>query len=115
MIGLNKDFYHQTVSTKQVEDYISKKTNKDLSAFFNQYLRTNKVPVLEYIINDEFIQFRYTNIVLGFDMPIRVFINDKEEWLFPNREWQTHNFEEKGANLNFDNNFYIDYDGLPDD
>ena len=115
LTGLNKDFYHQTVSTKQVEDYISKKTNKDLSAFFNQYLRTNKVPVLEYIINDEFIQFRYTNIVLGFDMPIRVFINDKEEWLFPNREWQTHNFEEKGANLNFDNNFYIDYDGLPDD
>ena len=115
LTGLNKDFYHQTVSTKQVEDYISKKTNKDLSAFFNQYLRTNKVPVLEYIINDEFIQFRYTNIVLGFDMPIRVFINDREEWLFPNREWQTHNFEEKGANLNFDNNFYIDYEGLPDD
>lgn len=115
LTGLNKDFYHQTVSTKQVEDYISKKTNKDLSAFFNQYLRTNKVPVFEYIINDEFIQFRYTNVVLGFDMPIRVFINDQEKWLFPNREWQTHNFEEKGANLSFDYNFYIDYEGLPDD
>src|SRR5690606_8757454 len=27
--GLNKDFYHQTVTTKQIEDYISEKSGID--------------------------------------------------------------------------------------
>ena len=35
--GLNKDFYHQTVTSKQVEDYISQKSGKDLSKIFDQY------------------------------------------------------------------------------
>lgn len=115
LTGLNKEFYHQTVDTKQIENYLSKKTGKDLSAFFNQYLRTNKVPVLEYILNDEFVQFRYVNIIEGFDMPIRVFINEKQDWLFPNNDWTTHEFEEKDAHFVFDDNFYIQLEGLPDD
>ena len=45
--GLNKDFYHQTVTSKQVEDYIIQKSGKDLSKVFDQYLRTTQIPVLE--------------------------------------------------------------------
>jgi aminopeptidase N len=115
LTGLNKDFYHQTVTSKQVEDYLSKKTEKDLTAFFNQYLRTTKIPTLEYIQNDEGIQFRYINIVEDFDMPIRVFINEKEKWIFPSKDWNVFNFEEKDSNLSFDDNFYVQYEGLPDD
>ena len=37
--GLNSTFYHQTVTTKQIEDYLSEQTDIDLTAFFNQYLR----------------------------------------------------------------------------
>ena len=40
--GLNKEFYHKTVTTKQIEEYISQRTNKDLTAFFEQYLRTRQ-------------------------------------------------------------------------
>lgn len=109
LTGLNKDFYHQTVSSKQIEDYISKKTGKDLSAFFNQYLRTNKVPNLEYILSETELKFKYTNIVLGFDMPIRVFINDKEEWIFPNKNWNTFKSKEKISSFEFDKNFYISH------
>ncbi len=112
---LNQEFYHQTVTSQQIEDYMSKKTGKDLTAFFNQYLRTNKIPTLEYIQNDEFIQYRYTNIVENFDMPIRVFINEKEEWLFPSKEWNNLNFETEVTSFQFDPNFYIEYNGLPDD
>ncbi|MGB6269027.1 MAG: M1 family metallopeptidase, partial [Olleya sp.] len=48
--GLNSEFYHQTVNTKQIEDYIAKASNLELEGFFNQYLRTTKIPVLEYKI-----------------------------------------------------------------
>jgi aminopeptidase N len=111
LTGLNKEFYHQTVTSKQVEDYMSKKTEKDLSAFFNQYLRTTKIPKLEHSINDEEMQYRYVNVVKGFDMPIRIFVNEKEKWIFPTSEWKTENI---GGNIDFDPNFYVEYNAVPE-
>lgn len=106
--GLNKEFYHQTVSTKQVENYISKRTGKDLSAFFNQYLRTADIPVLEYKIVNDSITYRYKQIVEDFDMPIRVFVNEHEKWLFPNAEWKTESLETDSPVFKIDRNFYIE-------
>jgi aminopeptidase N len=40
--------YHQTVTTKQIEDYLSQEVGIDLSSFFNQYLRIPRIPTLEY-------------------------------------------------------------------
>jgi aminopeptidase N len=111
LIGLNKEFYHQTVTSKQVEDYMSKKTEKDLSAFFNQYLRTTKIPKLEHTINEGKMQYRYVNVVKGFDMPIRIFVNEKEKWIFPTSEWKTENI---GGNIDFDPNFYVEYNAVPE-
>ena len=42
--GLNKDFYHQTVTSKQIENYISKKSGYDYGKVFDQYLRTTQIP-----------------------------------------------------------------------
>ncbi len=107
--GLNREFYHQTVSTKQVEDYISKRTDKDLSAFFNQYLRTKDIPLLEYRIEENSISYRYKKVVADFDMPVRTFINSQEKWLFPNAEWKTEVFESNISAFEIDRNFYIEY------
>ncbi|GLU44342.1 M1 family metallopeptidase [Allomuricauda sp. NBRC 101325] len=104
--GLNKDFYHQTVTTEQIEDYISEKTGKDLSAFFNQYLRSTLIPTLEYKIEGENLTYRYVDVVEDFDMPVRVFVDGSEKWLFPNSEWKTEKLE--GSKLVFDTNFYIE-------
>src|SRR5438270_7083487 len=45
--GLNKTFYHKTVTSKEVEEYISRESRKDLSKIFDQYLRTTLIPTLE--------------------------------------------------------------------
>lgn len=37
--GLNKTFYHQTVTTAQIEAYITKKSGLKLNKIFDQYLR----------------------------------------------------------------------------
>lgn len=105
--GLNNEFYHQTVTTKQIEDYLSEQTGKDLSAFFNQYLRTIKIPVLEYEKKEDSIRYRYTNIVPDFDMPVRIFIDENEKWLFPTSEWKTENLEGDISTFRIDQNFYI--------
>ncbi|GAB1857441.1 M1 family metallopeptidase [Flavobacteriaceae bacterium MHTCC 0001] len=105
--GLNKTFYHQTVTTKQIENYISSETGKDLRAFFNQYLRTTKIPTLEYEIQKKTIKYRYTNIVDGFRMPIKIKLNDKERWLYPSAKWKTLNQRSKITSFEIDENFYI--------
>lgn len=104
--GLNREFYHQTVTTEQVEDYISAQTGKDLSAFFNQYLRTAMVPVLEYRLTGDTLEYRYTEVVEGFDMPLRIFIGEAEKWLFPNSSWKSEVIGKK-AIPEFDPNFYV--------
>ncbi len=78
--GLNKDFYHQTVTGKQVEEYISRKSGKDLSKIFEQYLRTVQIPELQYYKKGKYIFYKWENVVKGFDMPIKL-TNGK--WIYP--------------------------------
>jgi aminopeptidase N len=103
--GLNETFYHQTVTTKQIEDYISRETNKDLSAFFNQYLRDTRIPTLEYKIEEGKLSYRYVDIVEGFDMPIEIVIDGKSQWIFPNSSWQSMPYS--GSTFKVDEDYYI--------
>ncbi len=105
--GITREFYHQTVTTKQIEDYISAEFGKDLTEFFNQYLRTIKIPILEYMVDKKTLRYRYTNIIEGFDMPIQIKVNDREGWLFPNAEWQTMKEKSKIDSFEVDKDFYI--------
>jgi aminopeptidase N len=88
--GLQKTFYHQTVTTAQIEDYMSQYAHRDLSKIFDQYLRTTKIPVLAYQSNGETISFRWSNCVKGFNMPIKVYVGGlPEKWITPTDNWQT--------------------------
>ncbi len=104
--GLNSEFRHQTVTTAQVENFMSEQTGKDLSAFFDQYLRTTMIPTLEYRREGDLLKFRYTEIVDGFDMPIRILANGKPRWIFPEADWNSEPLEAEAV-LGFDANFYI--------
>lgn len=107
--GLNKDFYHKTVDSKDVEEYFSKKAGKDLSKIFDQYLRTTKIPALEYKLSDKAISYRWTNCIDDFNMPVKIKDQKGETWLSPTTSWQTT----KLATVNvasapvFDNLFYM--------
>lgn len=101
--GLNKDFYHQTVTTKQVEDYISKQSGRDFSKVFDQYLRTVKIPTLEIKTTGNSVQYRWANAVGGFDMPVKL---TSGQWLKPTTTWQTFK-KQSGVNVEVDKNFYI--------
>ena len=55
--GLNKEFYHSTVTTGEIEEYISKSIGMDLSKVFDQYLRDYRVPVFEYEITNGVLMY----------------------------------------------------------
>lgn len=105
--GLNKDFYHQTVTTKQIEDYVSEKSGMDLSKIFDQYLRTTDIPVFEYQVDGSSIHFRYANVVDGFKMPIKVQIGEKSEWIHPSTESKSEEIDGDLSTLKVDRNFYV--------
>lgn len=111
--GLNTEFYHQTVSSKQIEDYISKTSGKDLTAFFNQYLRTTMIPRLEYHQDGDVITYRYREVVKDFDMPVRSFSGGETHWLFPTSEWKEEKLPGGGKEFRIDPNFYVDPRPLP--
>ncbi len=105
--GLNKVFYHQTVTTKQVEDYINKESKHNFSKVFDQYLRTIQIPVLEYRIDGYKLSYRYTNCIKGFDLPLKIKFKT-EQWIKPTEKWKTLDLYPEGDNgFSVDPNFYI--------
>ncbi|WP_206486165.1 M1 family metallopeptidase [Thalassotalea sp. G2M2-11] len=105
--GIGKTFYHQTVTTKQIEDFISEKAGQDLSPFFDQYLRDNRIPTLEYYLKKDSIRFRWSNVKPGFNMPVRAFINGKATWITPTTRWNELETQVSENNFTIDSNFYI--------
>lgn len=107
--GLNKEFYHQTVTTDQIESFLSKESGIDLKQFFDQYLRTTKVPTLEYKIEGKTFKYRYVEIIEGFAMPVKIKIGSKEKWIFPTSEWKVYKDAiPSKSKIEVNRNFYID-------
>lgn len=99
---MNQKFRHQTVTTKEIENFISEKAGIDLSKVFDQYLRTAKIPVLEYSLGPNSVSYRWTNCVSNFDMKVKL---KNGSWLDPTTNWK----ESPGRMDQFevDQNFYI--------
>lgn len=110
--GLNKTFYHQTVTTKQVEEYISKESKIDLSEFWDQYLRTTDIPKVEYELNGKDLRFRYVNIIENFDMPVIAIINGKEKWIYPTATWKTLKTSNPIETFEIKKDFYVNSEQL---
>ena len=108
--GLNKTFYHKTVTTAEIENYISKQSGLKLDKVFDQYLRHANIPVLAYKINGTTLSYRWITDVQNFDMPVRVTLKANEYALLkPTNSWKTVKID---ASINADNfandpQFYI--------
>ncbi|MNX25569.1 Aminopeptidase N [compost metagenome] len=88
--GLGKTFYHQTVTTAQIEQYMAKQSGLKLDKIFDQYLRYTKIPVLEYKISNNTLSYRWVTDVKGFDMPVRVTLKAGTYTLIkPTNDWKT--------------------------
>ncbi len=107
--GLSKTFYHQTVTGAQIEEYISQQAGIDLSKVFAQYLTTTQIPVLEYSTKGNTLTYRWSNVVPGFDMPVRVTLADSGYAMIkPTTSPQTTKLALKDpASFKVDSNFFV--------
>lgn len=108
--GMQRDFYHQTVTTDEIEKYMAKHTGKDLTAFFNQYLRDTRIPVLEYELKGKKVNYRYASTVNGFIMPLKVSVNGGEKFMiYPTSQWQELKQDANVKTFSGDSNYYVLY------
>lgn len=107
LVGLNEQFKHQTVTSKQIEDYIGKASGLDLRAFWEQYLHHKNLPVLTYKINQNELEYKYTDVIDGFSMPLRIKINENLIWLTPSSRWNTYTTNAPINEVTLDDNFLV--------
>jgi len=105
--GLNEEFYHQTVTTGQIENYVNKRVDIDLSSIFDQYLRDIRVPVFEYAFVNGNIRYRWANVIEEFNMPLAVQINGEKKWIYPKASWQRMELSESINDFSIDKEFYV--------
>ncbi len=103
--GLNEEFYHQTVTTQQIENYINERIPIDLSPIFDQYLRTIQIPVLELEKNKKKLKYRWTNCIDTFNMPVDIEIGEKMVRLMPTTEFKS--IRTPKGKLKVSENYYI--------
>ena len=92
--GMQETYRYQTITYDTVVAYVNRRTGKDLSYFFEQYLKNTKPPQLEVITrkkgNKVTARYRWTADVPEFRMPVKVTTSgNRYEWIFPTKDWQT--------------------------
>jgi aminopeptidase N len=104
--GLNKDFYHQTVTTKQIEEYLIEKSGLDLQPVFDQYLRDTRIPVLACKWEKGKLSYRWEQTISGFDMPVTLLHKGEPVVLKPDTEWQRINLK-RTDDLKVQRDYYV--------
>jgi aminopeptidase N len=88
MRGITEHFYHTTVTSATIENYVSTATGRDFSALFHQYLRTTDIPELEYYIKDNQLFYKFNHTVAGFSLPLKAVNPQKSLAINPTADWQ---------------------------
>ncbi|MBS1501505.1 MAG: M1 family metallopeptidase [Bacteroidetes bacterium] len=113
--GLNKTFYHQTVTYNDIIGYINKQAGMDLSPVFDQYLHYAKLPTLQVNWQNGKPSIRWIANAKGFNMPVRVRVKGGE-YQFISPTTVSKPFDIPGAtkeNLEADNfDYYILLSGI---
>ncbi|WP_292890753.1 M1 family metallopeptidase [Nonlabens sp.] len=107
--GLNSEFYHETVTTAQIENYISDQMGLDLDPVFDQYLRDIRIPKLEYSISKNKMYYRWNNVVDGFEMPLQILIDGEKTWITPTTKIQKLKLPSKTSEFDIVEDFYVNY------
>jgi aminopeptidase N len=70
--GLNKTFYHQTVTTAQIEDYINQQVGRNFKPIFDQYLRNTKIPTLSLKFENGKVLAKWIADAQNFNIPVKL-------------------------------------------
>ena len=106
--GLNEKFWHQTVTTEQVEEYMTKESGVELEKVFDQYLRNTEIPVVVYKSQGKKVTVQFENVVKDLSWPVVLKVNGKEMRVILSEKPITIELEEEFEEFEVDRNFYME-------
>lgn len=107
--GLNKAFYHKTVTYNDIVNYINQQSGINFSPVFDQYLHFKQIPILEYSFKNGKLYCRWIANTPAFNMPVKVKISGQPD-RFIKLTTQFTSIDVKGAskdNFSIDDSYYI--------
>lgn len=109
--GLQKNYYHQTVTGKEIIQYFNKFADFDYTKVFDQYLTTINIPKLILRKEKGYIRYKWDNCLTGFNLPIVVTEQGQNIKIYPTTEWKESRVTEEQNNLlskeNIENLYYV--------
>jgi len=87
--GLNRDFYHRTVSYQDIVDYISRASGHNFAPMFAQYVRHPNIPTLEFVFPPDGNPLcRWIADEADFNMPVRIRVRGGDyRFIHPTRQF----------------------------
>ncbi len=104
---MNQHFYHRTVTTAEIEEFMSLYLDLNLKPIFDQYLRTKFIPQLEIKSEKGKHYLRWQNCMDGFEMPLDVEINGKNIRMNVGTDWQLLPGKHKKGKIKVNPNYYV--------
>lgn len=88
--GLNAEFGLKTVTTKDIVDYMSRMSGKNLTPIFNGYLNYAAIPSLEIRTDKGVTEYRWDSPEKDFDLPILIKFEKSSKWetVYPTTKWK---------------------------
>ncbi|MGI9138181.1 MAG: M1 family metallopeptidase [Sediminibacterium sp.] len=85
LINLNLQFYHKTVNSSDIENFITKSAGFNYSKFFDQYLRSSQIPTFTYQFDEKekILTYQWKNCIVGFNLPLNINYKGKKYQLSP--------------------------------
>ncbi|EON79372.1 Peptidase M1 family protein [Lunatimonas lonarensis] len=104
---MNREFYHTTTTTQEVEQFLTRQTGLPLGPFFDQYLRTADIPTLEWKEENGKFAYRWSQTVANFYMPVGITQNGETHVLHVLNTWQQTGQLDPREPFEIDRNVYI--------
>lgn len=105
----SETFKKKIITTETVISYFNEASEMDLTPFFKQYLHTNKIPVLNYEVIGDYLNYSWSNVNDDFNMPIDIDFEGKKIRLYPTLENQKIKLKKlrKRSFQIYDNQFFV--------
>lgn len=101
ILKYSETYSHKIIDTQTVISFFSAETKMNLAPIFNQYLNYTTIPVLEYKIEKNKMEYRWKTGASDFKMPIVLFDSGKQIRLNGTNDWQSYKVK-KGEEVSFE-------------
>jgi aminopeptidase N len=106
--GIQSTFGKKTVTGTQIFQYINTQSGINFDKVFAQYLYTTRIPILEWDIQGGTLWYRWSDVVPGFDMPVRAQVRPGAMTLLrPTERWKSIPAAVADSAFRVDQNFYV--------